>query len=220
MTSKLKNIQAVIFDMDGVIIDSEGLWSKAEKEVFSSVGVKLTERLCQQTASMTTAEVTKFWYDRYPWENRTLEEVENDVIQRVGQLISEEGAAIPHVDKVIERIKYFGFKIGLATNSPYSLIPIVLEKVGVNRYFDEISSSEFEDEGKPDPSVYLTTAKKLNLEPEKCIAIEDSHSGLLSAKRAGMKTVLISDEGYYSEKHKLANYSIKDFMQFDCDFLN
>ena len=76
-------IKAIIFDMDGVIIDSEGIWKRAEKEVFSAVGVKLSDDLCKITETMTTAEVTKFWFNKQPWENKSLSEIENGVIERV-----------------------------------------------------------------------------------------------------------------------------------------
>ena len=192
MTQKTGNkIKAIIFDMDGVIIDSVEIWKRAEKEIFSSVGVKLSDELCQVTETMTTTEVTNFWFDRYPWKGKTLKEVESLVIERVAHLIKEEGKAIEGIEKLIRNLKVKGYKIGLATNSPSRLIPVVLEKLKIRDYFDVTSSAEHELEGKPNPLVYLTVAKKLNVEPESCVAIEDSSSGLLAAKKAGMKTIAI-----------------------------
>jgi sugar-phosphatase len=83
-------MKAVIFDLDGVIIDSCNLWKQAEYEVFSSVGVKLSDELCKITENMTTIEVTRFWFDRNPWQGKSLAEIEKAVIKRVARLVEEE----------------------------------------------------------------------------------------------------------------------------------
>lgn len=221
MVQKVGNkIEAVIFDMDGVIIDSEEIWKRAENEVFSSVGVKLSEELCKVTETMTTGEVTNFWFEKYPWENKSLEEIELGVINRVAHLITEEGKAIDGIEKLIKDLKAKGYKIGLATNSPSCLIPVVLEKLALDKYFDATSSAEHELEGKPSPYVYLTTAEKLNVKPENCIAIEDSHSGLLAAKKAGMKAVVIDTNNLYNRKIEIADYKINDYNKFDFSFFS
>lgn len=217
----MKKIEAIIFDMDGVIIDSEPLWKKAEKEVFSSVGVKTTDELCKLTESMTTWEVTSFWFERQPWKSKTLKDVENEVIDYVRLLIEKEGVAINGINEFIEKIKCRGYKIGLATNSPYILIPVVLKKLNIADYFDATSSAEHELRGKPNPSIYFSVAKKLNVEPENCIVFEDSYSGLLAAKNAGMKTIAImKDNTTENVKSEAADIQIKDFTQFDFSLIN
>lgn len=221
MTQKTGNrIEAVIFDMDGVIIDSEEIWKRAENEIFSSVGVKLSDELCKITEAMTTSEVTSFWFEKYPWENKSLEEIEHGVINRVAHLIAEEGKAIDGIEKLIKNLKAKGYKIGLATNSPSCLIPVVLEKLALDKYFDATSSAEHETEGKPSPFVYLSTAKKLNVKPENCIAIEDSDSGLLAAKKAGMRAVVINANNLDNKKIEIADYKINDYNKFDFSFLS
>nr|WP_320059257.1 hexitol phosphatase HxpB [uncultured Bacteroides sp.] len=218
MIRKTENrIEAIIFDMDGVIIDSEQIWKRAEKEVFSSVGVKLSEELCKITETLTTTEVTEFWFNRYPWKGKTLKEVENGVVERVTFLIEKEGTAVSGIGEFIKNLKRKGYKIGLATNSPSALIPVVLNRLNLHQYFDATSSAEHEIEGKPSPYVYLTVAEKLNVKPEKCVAIEDSSSGLLAAKKAGMKTVLIHKNDV---ENKNANYRISHYNQFDFSILS
>jgi mannitol-1-/sugar-/sorbitol-6-/2-deoxyglucose-6-phosphatase len=212
-------IEAIIFDMDGVIIDSEQIWKKAEKEIFSSVGVKLSDELCKVTETMTTTEVTNFWFDRYPWKGKPLKEVENEVVERVVSLIEEEGTAIKGIEDFTKNLKSEGYKIGLATNSPSILIPVVLEKLKLSDYFDVTSSAEHETEGKPGPFVYLTVAEKLNVKPENCVAIEDSSSGLLAAKKAGMKTVAILRDNHDEIENKIADYTINDYNHFDFSVL-
>jgi sugar-phosphatase len=213
-------IEAIIFDMDGVIIDSEELWKRAENEIFSSVGVQLTDEFCKVTEAMTTREVTNFWFEKYPWKNRSLGEVENDVIERVAHLIKEEGKAIDGVEELVIKLNRSGYKIGLATNSPSCLIPVVLEKLELEKYFDATSSAEHELEGKPNPYVYLRTAEKLNVKPENCLAIEDSLSGLLAAKKAGMTTIAVLKDNQYNIENEIADYKISDYTQFDISSLS
>lgn len=182
-------MQAVIFDMDGVLLNSEVFWQQAEKEVFSSLGVPVSEELCEQTRAMTTLDVCQFWYDRFPWQGKNFVEVEKAVVQEVIQLIKSEDCSIPCVKELIYELRDRGFKIGLATNSPEIIIPVALEKTGLETAFDAIASAEAEEKGKPHPAVYLSAARKLRITPQYCWAIEDSRTGLFAAQQAGMKTV-------------------------------
>jgi sugar-phosphatase len=208
--------KAVIFDMDGVLIDSEPFWQIAEKKVFASLGVNLNSELCKQTKFMTTTEVTKFWYGHHQWKYKSLKDVENEVIEYVKLLIKNEGKEIKGIKSVLTFIKTKGFKIGLATNAPYELISIVLKKLNIVDYFDFCTSAEFEKEGKPNPAVYLTVAKKLKVNPKNCVVFEDSHSGLLSAKNAGMKTVLYSPKKEnFVKKENIEDFVINSFTNLD-----
>ncbi len=211
--------KAVIFDMDGVIIDSEKLWKQAEKEIFSSLGVTVTDEHSEVTKSMTTSAVTRFWFDKFPWQNISLDTVEQMVISRVTQLIDTEDCEINGVKEFIEKLKARNYKIGLATNSPNNIIPIVLQKLDALLLFDTVSSAEFELNGKPDPAIYLTTAAKLNVPAFNCVAIEDSYSGMLAAKKAGM-TVIAFTNGNTEINFDIADFKIDRFDDFDIDGLN
>ncbi|MFT2097031.1 hexitol phosphatase HxpB [Marinomonas sp. 2405UD66-6] len=207
-------IEAVIFDMDGTLIDSEPMWKEAERFVFSSLGVDVTDELSFQTASMTTREVTEFWYNLFPWTGRSLEQVENDVVDRVATLITTEGMAMEGVKTALDFCQSKALKIGLATNAPARLIPVILEKLDIAHYFHAVSSSEYEIQGKPDPAVYLSTVKKLNVEPSACIAIEDSVSGVMAAINANLKTVVVPPVAEYSdEKYDIADIKLKQLSE-------
>ena len=209
-------IKAVIFDMDGVLIDSEPFWQIAEKKVFTSLGVNLNSKLCSQTKSMTTSEVTEFWYNHHQWEGKSLKDVENEVIDCVKFLIEEDGNEIEGIKNLLQFIKFKGLKIGLGTNAPFKLIPVVLKKLDIVDYFDFFTSSEFEKEGKPNPAVYFSVAKNLKINPENCIVFEDSYSGLLSAKTAGMKTVAYRPKKEKIEKEeKIENFVVNSFTNLD-----
>lgn len=212
-------MKAVIFDMDGVIIDSEPFWKNAEFEVFSSLGVVLDKEFTDLTQTMTTIEVTKFWYEKFPWESKSLEEVEDMVISRVMELIEQGRAERNGIELFIKQLKSNGFKIGLATNSPYKIIPVVLEKAGIADYFDSIFSAEFVEFGKPDPAIYLMTSKELGIDPENCIVIEDSYSGMLAAKKAGMKVVAFTN-GNQDINISLADYKMESFLETELNIFS
>lgn len=202
--------KAVIFDMDGVLVDSEKLWNQAEKEVFSSLGVNVTDEDSEVTKSMTTTEVSEFWFNKFPWQSKSLETVEQMVVSRVMELITTEDCKINGMKEFIEKLKNNNYKIGLATNSPYKIIPTVLEKLEVTGLFDVISSAEFEENGKPDPAIYINTAAKLNVATKNCLVIENSHSGMLAAKKAAM-TVIAFTNGNPEANFDIADFTINQF---------
>jgi HAD superfamily hydrolase (TIGR01509 family) len=123
------------------------------------------------------------------------------------------------IKEFIESLKARNYKIGLATNSPGKIIPKVLQKLEIEHLFDTVSSAEFEDSGKPDPAIYLTTAAKLNITASNCIAIEDSYSGMLAAKKAGM-IVIAYTNGNKDIDFEIADYKIDNFEYFNIDILN
>ncbi|HBG40378.1 MAG TPA: hexitol phosphatase HxpB [Porphyromonadaceae bacterium] len=205
-------VKAIIFDMDGVIIDSEKLWKRAEYEIFSSLGVNVTDSDSELTQTMTTAEVTRFWYSKYPWQNISLREAEQRVVSRVIELIDTEDCRIEGVKSFIEKLKEMGLKVALATNSPSEIIPFVLKKLEITHLFDVISSADLVDKGKPAPDIYYYTARKLAVDPKYCIAIEDSYTGMSAAKTARMTVIA------FIRKKKDLPAGIIDFQfdRFDC----
>lgn len=208
-------IQAAIFDMDGTLIDSEPMWKAAEQQVFGELGVNVTDDLARATAAMTTREVTEFWFQRSPWTGKTLEQAEQEVIDRVAVLIAQSGKAMEGVEAILKYLVNKGIKIGLATNAPAELIPVVLKKLGIAEYFQCYSSSDHESQGKPAPDVYLTTANKLNVPPQQCIAFEDTVTGIKSANNANMKSVVIPIASeFFDNKYDVAHMKLSSLADF------
>lgn len=207
-----ENKKAVIFDMDGVVIDSEGFWSIAEREVFTSLGVEMTEENCQLTRMMTVTEASNFWFEKCPWSNVSIQEAEQMVVARVIELIKTRDCEIAHIRDFIQYLKSLGCKIGLATNSPAHFIPVCLERAAIADLFDVVASAEDEANGKPHPDVYLTTARKLDVRPEDCVVIEDSCHGIEAGKRAGM-TVIGFTNGRTEIVFDIADYMLHSYLR-------
>ena len=212
----LNNKNTVIaFDMDGVLIDSEPLWKIAMEEVFKSVGCSLTRKDFQKTVGLRLDEVIQYWYEHTGWENATPKEVEEAIVRRMIELLNENGTPLTGVIKTLEFLKLKGKKIGLATSSYAVLIDTVLKALSIRQYFDFTHSAENESHGKPHPAVYLTVADQLQIQPKKCLVIEDSLNGIISGKAARMTVVCIPEKSHSPEpKLSLADYHFDDMLLF------
>lgn len=210
-------IRAVIFDMDGLLVDSEPLWRKAEIKVFGAIGVPMTEALCNEVMGLRIDEVVHYWYRRFPWKKTISEkEVVTRIMDTMLQLIAEEAQAMKGVFEILDFFKRKGIQIALASSSSMRLIEAVLEKLGIKSYFEILRSAETESFGKPHPAVYITTAECLGFSPEDCLVFEDSGFGLIAAKAALMKAVAVPDPNYYGDpKFGIADACIHNLLEFD-----
>lgn len=188
-------IQAAIFDMDGIIVDSEPFWRKAIPEVLSTAGIHLNASQAMQTTGLRVDEVVSFWYKRYSLNYPSPETVSRKITERVIEYIHAEGVLMDGLEDTIDRFRDRNMPVALATSSDYILIDAILDTFGIRHHFDVIYSAADERYGKPHPAVYITTAEKLGVEPYACLAIEDSLAGVIAAKAARMMCIAIP-EGY------------------------
>jgi len=211
-------IKAVIFDMDGLLIDSEPLWRKAEIEIFGQVGIQLTENDCKETMGYRLNEVVDLWYDRQPWNGLSKKEVEEAILERVSQLILSEGTLMSGVKKTIDVCTELHLKIAIASSSPMKLIRSVVSLLGMNKSFDVLHSAEFELFGKPHPAVFISTAQKLEVLPSECLVLEDSLHGVISALSAKMSVVAIPDNiQYHNPKFQVADRVLKSLAELNLE---
>ena len=186
-------MKAAIFDMDGLLLDSEPLWKEAEITVFNSVGVPLTKELCQETVGVRIDGVVRYWYKKFPWQKESLKSVEARILDEVSRLILKDGRLMPGVSETIEALRTANYTLAVASSSPMQLIRAALEKFEVIDFFSVLHSAEFEEKGKPDPAVYLSTISRLGSDPRDCIALEDSVPGVRAAKSAGARVIAVPD---------------------------
>lgn len=193
MNPLLTSCKAVIFDMDGLLIDSEPYWKMSEKEVFGKLGLTLTDELLRQVMGFRLSEVVKHWYTYQPWPNANFEQTEADVLACVQQLIVQHAEALPGVHALLENLQQQKMPMALASSSAMSLIETVVDKLGIRGYFTFLVSAEFESYGKPHPAIFLTAAHKLGIAPVDCLVLEDSINGVIAAKAARMKCIAVPE---------------------------
>ncbi len=189
-------IQAIIFDMDGLLIDSEPLWQEAEKNIFSTVWVDLDDEQVAYTTGLRVDEVVGYWFHREPWEEsiKTKIQLAEEIVEEVKRLIREKGQAKIWVSQIISFLSQKQLPIAIASSSEYSIIYAVTKKLWIEDHFDLIYSAEEEKYGKPHPWVYISTCEKLWVLPENTITFEDSFNGVLSAKSAKIKCIAVPEE--------------------------
>lgn len=184
-------LNTVIFDMDGVLIDSEPLWAEAADLVFKEYGVSLTDEQYKSTTGLRTKEFVQWWFQQYKIGDDELAKAEARIHEIIIQKVQQKGNAMAGVHYIFDFFKRKNFKVGLATSSPQELIDVVVDLLGIKNYLDATASAQHLKYGKPHPQVYLDCAEKLKSQPYECICFEDSFNGLIAAKAARMKCVIV-----------------------------
>jgi sugar-phosphatase len=206
----------VIFDMDGLLIDSEPLWGEAATEIFQQYGFQLTKAQYATTTGMRTKEFVEWWFSRYKIDARENAIAENAILQNVVGKVATIGKAMPGVEHIFNFFIERNFKIGLATSSGQPLIDVVVDKLGIRNYLQSIESAAELPYGKPHPQVYLNCAAALSSHPTQCICFEDSINGLIAAKAARMKCVVVpAAHDVKNEKFNAADLKIFSLANFN-----
>jgi sugar-phosphatase len=214
-----RNIKAVIFDMDGLIIDSEPLWRKAEIQAFKDIGFHFSEEMCIQTMGMRIDEVVHYWWGKLKWENPSEKDVIDSIQSKMIDLIQKNGALLPGVLDALKLLKEKNIPIALASSSAMILIKTVVESLDIKDYFNVIHSAEKEPAGKPDPAVFLTAARMLEIEAKKCLVLEDSKAGMEAGLNANMKTIVIPEFGTSPNWVLKANKKLNSMKEFNIELL-
>src|ERR1700722_5692689 len=164
---------ASIFDMDGLLIDSEILWHEAEIDILGDLGVPLSRDGCRSTKGVFVDEVTEYWFAQYPWDGPVPAAVAVSIVDRVIALLVSKGELKPGAEHAIGLCAERGLPLAVASSSQYRLIDLALDHFGLRRHFAVIQSAEDEAWGKPHPAVFLTAAAKLDVPPRRCLVWED-----------------------------------------------
>lgn len=184
-------LDTVIFDIDGLLIDSEPLWNEAATELFLEYGVSMTEEQYKTTTGLRTREFVQWWFQYFNIGDSELKRAEQKIVALVLTKIEQKGKVMPGVPYIFDFFHRKSFKIGLATSSPPALIDLVVNICGIEKYLHATASAEALAYGKPHPQVYLDCASSLGSNPTSCICFEDSFNGMIAAKAARMKCVVV-----------------------------
>jgi len=206
--------EAVIFDMDGVLIDSEPIHIKIEKRLFNNLGIKVSEDVHRSFMGASNEFMYADLRSRFGLSESVSELMERDELFRTDYFNHLD--AIPLNDGLIsllDDLKSAGIKLAVATSSSPEIANILLSRCEITRYFDAIVTTSDAGKSKPFPEVYLLAAKRIDASPENCIVFEDSPNGLMAAKNAGMYCVAIQSDKEIIQKLSGADYLIQSFRE-------
>jgi HAD superfamily hydrolase (TIGR01509 family) len=180
---------AVVFDLDGVLIESEQVWDAAREELARERGATWDERATTDMMGMSSKEWSSYMHDRLGVPI-TPAEINDDVVRRVAAAYQDHLPILPHAIETVQELAR-RWRLGVASSSNRPIIELVLDRMGVRNCFDAVVSSEEVERGKPAPDVYIAAARQLGVEPGDCVAVEDSTNGIKAAVAAGMRTIAV-----------------------------
>ena len=195
-------IEAVVFDLDGVLLDSEQVWDEVRAELVKERGGRWHEQAQTEMMGMSSVEWSRYMHDELDLPEPP-EEISAEVVRRLDEVYRKRLPLIDGAREAVERLAA-RWPLGLASSSNREVIDLVLDLSGLARFFRVTVSSEEVPRGKPAPDVYLEAARSLGVPPERCAAVEDSHNGIRSAKAAGMRVIAIPNQHYPPGEEALA----------------
>jgi HAD superfamily hydrolase (TIGR01509 family) len=184
-----RHVQAVVFDLDGVLLDSEQVWDEIREQLVRERGGAWTDTAQRDMMGMSSPEWSRYMHDTLGLTEPP-EEINAEVVRRLQDRYTRELPLLPGAVDAVRRLAE-RWPLGLATSSNRPVIETVLDAAGLRPFFAATVSSEEVARGKPAPDVYLEAARRLGVDPALCAAIEDSHNGIRSARAAGMRVIAI-----------------------------
>lgn len=212
----LDGIKAVIFDLDGTLIDSMWVWSGLDEAYMKKYHLESPQGFPESVEGMSIEEVAEYFLKEFPTLTSSKKELIEEWLEMAHTIYMTQVSLKSGALELLEELKKRGIKIGIATSNLYSLAIDTLRALGVEDIFDTILSSGQVSAGKPAPDVYLEVAKKLGISPKDCLVFEDVPMGILAGKRAGMTVCAVEDDFSKNQREKkkeLANYYIQNFYQ-------
>lgn len=189
----LTNAKAFIFDLDGTLVDSMWIWKQIDMEYLEKIGHELPDDLAKDIEGMSFTETAQYFIDRFEI-NEPIESVKEEWLSMAETFYEKH---IPLKEGAFQLLKYAnekGIQLGVGTSNSRYLLEKVLNAHGILDCFQALRTSCEVLKGKPEPDVFLKVAEDLNIDPKDCVVFEDTHAGVIAAKRAGMKVVAVYDE--------------------------
>ena len=209
----LENVKAVIFDLDGTLLDSMWMWRAIDIEYLGKFGIELPEGLQDCIAGMSFSETAVYFKERFQLQD-SLEEIKDNWNQMALEKYEHEVTPKPGVMEFLKYLKKQGIKTGVATSNSMDLAMAGIKGVGMEQYLDTVHIACEVSKGKPAPDIYLLVAECLKVEPKDCLVFEDISNGILAGKNAGMRVCAVEDafSAYEREKkQELADYYISSY---------
>lgn len=207
-TMMLKDIDAVIFDMDGTLIDSMWMWESLDVEYLKKHGISMPEDLQKEIEGMSFSETADYFKQRFEL-SASIEQIKEEWNQMAWEKYNSEVPLKEGALALLKHLKQHNIKAGIATSNSRELADLVLKKLKIPEYFDSIRTSCEVEKGKPAPDVYLLVAKDLHVSSERCLVFEDVVQGIMAGKNAGMKVCAVYDK--FSEKDDAIKKELADY---------
>ena len=210
----IRNIQAVIFDIDGTLVDSMGVWHEIDIEYFKLIGIPMPATLSKDIEGMSFTETAIYFKETFHIQDKTIEDIKMDWIQMAHEKYLYEIKAKPGAKEFMKFLKDKGVKLGCATSNEKSLAVAALKPHGFYEKVDSLRTACEVCAGKPAPDIYLKVAEDLGVAPENCLVFEDVPNGMRAGKAAGMTVIAIEDEGvknHRAEIDEICDYYIQDY---------
>lgn len=213
-------IDTVLFDMDGLLLDTEPLWGEVMLDVARRHNIPISGDRFKETTGLRIYEVTEYWAVKYPWQGSSAKEVADEILEEIIEASKQRATVMPGVVASLELLKENNYKIGLASSSPMRMIDELITFFNLKHYFDVIVSADTVELGKPHPAVFLLAAKELKSNPIHCVVLEDSINGFLAGKSARMKVIMVPDVlNYHKPEFMLADAKLTSLVEFDLELL-
>lgn len=210
----LEQIEATIFDMDGTLVDSMGVWTEIDQEYIDRYHLVVPEDFHEAIEGRSYTETATYFLETFPQLPHTLEEIKQEWYEMALEKYANEIQLKEGAKEFLQSIKEQGIRIGIATSNDRKLIEAFLTSRGLTQLFDTICTSCEVQRGKPAPDVYLKAAENLKISPSECLVFEDVPMGILAGKNAGMKVCAVEDwfsKPQEQKKRELADYYIRDY---------
>lgn len=212
---KLSHKKAVIFDLDGTLVDSMWMWKSIDIEYLSRFGLECPKDLQKEIEGMSFSETASYFKERFKLEV-SLDEIKEAWVQMSLEKYQREVSLKPGARAFLDYIKEQGMAVGIATSNGKAMVDAVLDALDIRQYFQVVATACEVPAGKPAPDIYLNVAGRLNVNPEDCVVFEDVPAGIQAGKRAGMTVFAVEDTfslDMKEEKAQLADYYIKDYFE-------
>ena len=211
----LNGKKAVLFDLDGTLVDSMWMWKDIDIEFLGRFGYGLPEDLQREIEGMSFSETASYFKERFSLP-MTVEEIKDCWIAMSIEKYRTEAGLKPGALEFLKYCRERGIRTGVATSNGRDMVDAVIESLKIGDYLGEVATACEVAAGKPEPDIYLEVARRLSVEPEECLVFEDIPAGIVAGKRAGMTVLAVQDEfpkDLEPEKRELADGFIRDYFE-------
>ena len=203
------NIKAVLFDMDGLMVDTESLATEAFIHSAKKQGYDMTKEETLLVLGFTTKSIYEFWENYFKNSDVSGKQLVDDHYKYIENILFTTGPSkMPYIEELLKYLKESNYKVAVASSSNMDHIINNMEKTGLKKYIDEFASGAEVENGKPAPDVFLLAAERLGVKPENCLVLEDSKAGVIAGSSAGAKVIMVPDMFKPDEECKERTYRI------------